>query len=82
MPLSGHESAIRERAYAIWEAEGRPEGREWEHWRRAAQEVAGNASQQENGFTAAMPRPTEKAGFFAELKAALSGVSDPRQRAL
>ena len=34
------EIRIRERAYAIWEQEGRPEGREWDHWVRAASEVA------------------------------------------
>jgi hypothetical protein len=27
--------AIRERAYAIWEEEGRPEGRDLDHWLRA-----------------------------------------------
>ena len=32
-------SLIRERAYAIWEQEGRPQGREWDHWVRAAGEV-------------------------------------------
>jgi hypothetical protein len=34
------ESIIRERAYAIWEQEGRPAGREWDHWARAAHEIA------------------------------------------
>jgi hypothetical protein len=29
------EQAIRERAYLIWEREGRPEGRAADHWRRA-----------------------------------------------
>jgi hypothetical protein len=29
------ERLIRERAYFIWEQEGRPEGRHLEHWRRA-----------------------------------------------
>lgn len=33
------EILIRERAYAIWEQEGRPEGREWDHWFRAAGEI-------------------------------------------
>ena len=33
---------IRERAYAIWEQEGRPQGREWDHWVRAAGELAAN----------------------------------------
>ncbi|HCJ29065.1 MAG TPA: DUF2934 domain-containing protein [Pseudomonas sp.] len=30
---------IRERAHQIWEAEGRPEGREAEHWARARDEI-------------------------------------------
>lgn len=34
------EEVIRARAYAIWEDEGRPEGRHLDHWRRASDEVA------------------------------------------
>jgi hypothetical protein len=34
------ERRIRDRAYSIWEKEGRPEGQEVEHWLRACQEVA------------------------------------------
>jgi Protein of unknown function (DUF2934) len=34
------EERIRTRAYELWEAEGRPGGREVEHWLQAAQEVA------------------------------------------
>jgi Protein of unknown function (DUF2934) len=34
------EQAIRERAYAIWEEEGRPDGRDLDHWRRAEQEIS------------------------------------------
>ena len=30
---------IQERAYALWEADGRPEGRAEEYWRRAEQEI-------------------------------------------
>jgi hypothetical protein len=37
------EGAIRQRAYAIWEAEGRPHGREWDHWLRAAEELGETA---------------------------------------
>ena len=32
------EDKIRQRAYEIWENEGRPEGRHDEHWARARQE--------------------------------------------
>jgi hypothetical protein len=34
------ESAIRQKAYEIWLAEGRPAGREIVHWLRAEQEVS------------------------------------------
>lgn len=30
---------VRERAYEIWEQEGRPSGRERDHWERADREV-------------------------------------------
>lgn len=33
------EARIRHRAHAIWEKEGRPEGRDREHWERATAEV-------------------------------------------
>jgi hypothetical protein len=31
---------IRERAQAIWEREGRPEGRHEDHWRQAEKEIS------------------------------------------
>ena len=37
------EQAVRERAYAIWEEEGRPEGRRLAHWWQAQVEI-GSAS--------------------------------------
>ena len=33
------ERAIRERAYFIWESEGRPEGRAVDHWQQAYEEM-------------------------------------------
>lgn len=33
------EEKIRQRAYQIWEAEGRPDGKQDEHWQRAAREI-------------------------------------------
>jgi hypothetical protein len=33
------ESRIRDRAKAIWEREGRPEGRDQEHWVKAVEEL-------------------------------------------
>lgn len=34
------EDAIRRRAHQIWEREGRPEGKDAEHWERARLELA------------------------------------------
>ena len=36
-----HDQKVRDRAYALWEEEGRPEGREHDHWHRAHHEVTG-----------------------------------------
>ncbi|MGA3399528.1 MAG: DUF2934 domain-containing protein [Acetobacteraceae bacterium] len=33
-----NEQLIRDRAYFIWEREGRPEGRAHDHWKRALRE--------------------------------------------
>ena len=35
-----HEEAIRGRAYALWQQDGRPEGKDLDHWLRAEAEVA------------------------------------------
>ncbi|MBB2969903.1 DUF2934 domain-containing protein [Mesorhizobium sp. RMAD-H1] len=50
---TGKEEQIKARAYEIWEQEGRPQGREHEHWEQARREIAGNgmgdgASPQQN----------------------------------
>jgi len=40
------EQLMRERAYVLWDAEGRPDGKAEEHWERARQkaEAAENAA--------------------------------------
>lgn len=37
---SSREERVMQRAYEIWEQEGRPEGRQEEHWRRAEEEIS------------------------------------------
>jgi hypothetical protein len=34
------EQAVRERAYALWEQDGRPDGRGVAHWSQAEMEIA------------------------------------------
>jgi hypothetical protein len=36
---AGLEDIVRARAYALWESEGRPIGRDAEHWRLSEQET-------------------------------------------
>jgi hypothetical protein len=35
-----NEQTVRDRAYFIWEREGRPDGRAYDHWTRAIKEAA------------------------------------------
>lgn len=61
--MSQVESWIRDRAYSIWEQEGRPEGRERQHWEQAAREVmaGGSGSTAYRSSKTAMPaKPAEK----------------------
>jgi hypothetical protein len=37
--IADRENRVRERAHRIWEDEGRPEGRDADHWRRAEVEI-------------------------------------------
>ena len=37
--MSGREDRIRARAYQLWETDGRPDGREQQHWEQACREV-------------------------------------------
>jgi hypothetical protein len=41
-PDRDNEHAVRERAYYIWERDGRPEGQAEAHWLMAAREQSGN----------------------------------------
>ena len=72
---SSHQQSVRERAYAIWEAQGRPEGRDQEHWDQAAREIddlqkdGGGALQQ-----AASPAKTRRASSAKGASPAKRGV--------
>ena len=62
------EDSIRERAYKIWEREGRPHGREYDHWVQARVELLAEATVSERPRTTtqvstAAPKPAvAKAG--------------------
>lgn len=48
------EQWLQQRAYAIWEVEGRPDGRDREHWEQATRELSAAlaAEQNESGASA------------------------------
>lgn len=54
---SPSEEDIKVRAYAMWEEEGRPEGKHLEHWTRAAQEFDGSPAP---AAPAQAPQPAPK----------------------
>ena len=37
--MSDRETRVRERAHQLWEQEGRPHGRDFDHWERASREI-------------------------------------------
>ncbi len=46
---------IEERAYAIWESEGRPHGRDREHWHKAEAQIAEEEGAEKRAFGAPLP---------------------------
>jgi hypothetical protein len=46
--MDEREQRIRERAYEIWESEGRRDGEEMAHWHRASQETDASSVEQVN----------------------------------
>ena len=53
------EDRIRERAYYLWEASGRPSGREMEFWHRACEMVATDDNQPKSGPQTRKPGQTK-----------------------
>jgi hypothetical protein len=76
---------IRQRAYEIWEREGRPHGRDEEHWRMALDELVEEFS--EASVTQAVPaarvtgtaKPGGEAAVEAQPSQPVSGTGNPAQ---
>ena len=52
--MDDKDDMIRDRAYAIWQEEGRPEGRDADHWHRAEAEQAAGPVDTDDDPTAAV----------------------------
>jgi hypothetical protein len=57
------ETDIRSRAYALWQQDGSPEGREQEFWSRAERELAEEADLDTSEAAAEITQPTPPAGL-------------------
>ena len=81
------DDAIRERAYLIWEREGRPHGRDFEHWVRAQVELiaettsAATASPSPPSGNAAPSRPRPSSSRSAAPPKPSRSVSSRNSRA-
>lgn len=64
------DTLVRERAYHIWEAEGRRDGWALDHWMRARREIAGDAPATPAEATAPAPAKTRKAPAKRKAKSA------------
>lgn len=71
------EARIRERAYQIWEREGRPQGMHLEHWRRAEQEVKSQAEQGILGRSVERPNPAPRTRPASAAAAQAPGAVQP-----
>jgi hypothetical protein len=65
-PLSSdpeRENRVRERAYLMWEADGRPHGRDVEYWERARELVG----MEESAGSGMLPNPQTTPGAIREI---------------
>jgi hypothetical protein len=70
---------IRQRAYEIWEQEGRPHGEELRHWLAAFEELgAGGGLKRGKAAAAASSTPAAKAGKPAAAKTKPKDVGKPK----
>jgi hypothetical protein len=63
------EAVIRKRAYAIWEEEGRPDGRALAHWERAYREILASIGVIDEPVMA--PQPKKRKSVKSRIRSAL-----------
>ena len=75
------EERIRTRAYELWEAEGRPEGREVDHWLQAAQGLAAERETSAVGAATRARKPRSTGAAPAKRSPATATATRTRSRA-
>lgn len=72
--MDDKEERIRQRAYAIWESEGRPEGHDRRHWEKAEGELADGDQRPPN-------EPTDERREESEVGTVVAPSTAPRVKA-
>lgn len=65
MARDHNETNIRDRAYALWQNDGSPDGRELEFWDRAERELTEEAGLDTSETNATVKKPPLPAGTLA-----------------
>jgi hypothetical protein len=79
-----HQERLRQRAYELWEREGRPHGREAEHWKQAEAELGKAAAAASPTVTAKpaipapAPEPVKRPSLLRGRKPAAPAAPPPR----
>lgn len=56
------EAKVRDRAYELWEMAGSPDGRDWEFWHQAEQELSENGDEDMSEQAATIRQPPPVSG--------------------
>ena len=57
---------VRDRAYALWENAGSPEGQDWDFWHQAERELAEETGDDSSEAAPLTPQPAPVAGTIPE----------------
>jgi hypothetical protein len=79
-PDPNTEKAIRETAYYLWEKEGRPEGRDQDHWVRAAKDLLATPAKPTKRKAA--PKSARKTDHLEDEEKVIAGHPDVNMTAL
>jgi hypothetical protein len=63
MITANHEDLVRQRAYFLWEAEGKVDGHDRDHWERAERELSERGELDLSQEQSQIEQPTPPAGY-------------------
>ena len=76
-----HQERIKQRAHEIWESEGRPEGRDSDHWSRAEQELRSEMGGEQPADLGDEPKPARNAAATKPKRASRKSPSPKTEKA-